>query len=172
LGFANDNVRFLYLTTALVLVVLTALLWPPARAPHFDRPEMAFQTGISRSIDPGCRLPGNAGRVRFSHNQVNCPHLQSILRKVFNPANAVNDAKLDLERGAFRFIGRSGAPQSKVIIPGIECASKGLRNALYDSTCVVVLPAVCKLFPGFDKYAKTYNAAPLNSPAHSSSSCK
>lgn len=172
MGFANENVRFLYLTTALVLVVLTALLWPPARAPHFDRPEMAFQTGISRSVFSGCRLPGNAGRIQFSHNQINCPHLQSLLRKVFNPADAVNDAKLDLERGAFRFIGRSARRRSEIVIPGIEYASEGLRNALYDSTCVVVLRAQCKSFPSFDNYAKAYNTAPLNKPAHSFSDCK
>lgn len=172
MGFVNNNVRFLYLTAALVLVVLTALLWPSPRAPHFDRPEMAFQMGISRTIDPGCRLPDGADRINYGHVQISCSHLQSTLRKVFDPADAVNDAMLDLQRGAFRFIGRSGGSRSKIVIPGNECASEGLRNALYDSTCVVVLPAVCKSFPGFDKYAKAYNTAPLNKPVHSSSACK
>jgi hypothetical protein len=172
LGFANKNVRFLYLTTALVLVVAAALLWPAPQAPHFERPEMAFQMGISRTIDPGCRLPDGTDRVYYGHVQISCSHLQSTLGKVFNPADAVTDAKLDLERGAFRFIGRSGGQGSKIVIPGIECASEGLRNALYDSTCVVVLPAVCMSFPGFDNYAKAYNTTPLNTPAHSSSACK
>ena len=172
MAFANKNVRFLYLTTGLVLVVAAALLWPAPQAPHFERPEMAFQTGISRSVFSGCRLPGNAGRIQFSHNQINCPHLQSLLRKVFNPADAVNDARLDLERGAFRFIGRSAGRRSEVVIPGIEYESEGLRNALYDSTCVVVLRVQCKSFPSFDNYAKAYNTTPLNKPAHSSSACK
>ena len=172
MGFVNDNVRFLYLTTALVLVVLTALLWPPARAPHFDRPPMAFQTGISRTIDPGCRLPGGTDRIPSKRPFPRCSDLQSTLRKVFDPADAVNDAMLDLQRGAFRFIGRTDTSRSKIVIPGIECASDNLRNALYDSSCLVMLPTVCQSFPGFDNYAKAYNTAPLNKPAHSSSACK
>ncbi|MEO1159210.1 MAG: hypothetical protein AAFW74_01990, partial [Pseudomonadota bacterium] len=82
MGFVNKNVRFWYLTTALVLVVLTALLWPAARAPHFDRPKMAFQTGISRSIDPGCKLPGGTGRIYLEHPYIRCSRLQSTLGKV------------------------------------------------------------------------------------------
>lgn len=164
MGFANENVRFLYLATALVLVVLTALLWPPARAPHFERPEMAFQMGVSRSVDPGCRLPGDTGGIRFSPGRPHCPHLEAMLGKVFNPSDAVSHARLDLERGAFRFIGRSAGARSDVVIPGIGYASKGLRNALYDSTCVVVLRTQCMVFSDFDKYAKAYNTAPLNDP--------
>ena len=172
MGFANKNVRFLYLATALVLVVAAALLWPVPRAPHFERPEMAFQIGISRVFDPGCRLPGGSSRSYAVPYRVNCSHLDSTLRRVFNPADAVNDARLDLERGAFRFIGRSAGRRSEGVIPGIEYASERLRNALYDSTCVVVLRAQCKSFPSFDSYARAYNSAPLNKPAHSSSSCK
>jgi len=160
------------LLTALTLIVLTALLWPFAQAPHFDRPEMAFQTGISRTIDPGCRLPGGTDRIHYERSQISCSHLQFMLRKVFDPADAVNDAIVDLQRGAFRFIGRTDASRSKIVIPGIECASEGLRSALYDSSCLIMLPAVCNSLPDFDKYAKAYNTAPLNKPAHSSSACK
>lgn len=172
MGFANKNVRFLYLTTALVLVVAVALLWPAPQAPHFERPEMAFQTGISRSVFSGCKLPGGTDRIHLERPYIRCSRLQSMLRQVFDPADAVNDAKLDLERGAFRFIGRTDTSRSQIVIPGIECASEGLRNALYGSSCLVMLPPVCKSFPDFDRYAKTYNTAPLNKPAHSSSSCK
>ena len=172
MGFANKNVRFLYLATALVLVVAAALLWPAPQAPHFERPEMAFQRDIPRSLNPGCSLPGGTSRSYAVPYRVNCSHLDSTLRRVFNPADAVNDARLDLERGAFRFIGRSAGRRSEVVIPGIEYASEGLRNALYDSTCVVVLRAQCKSFPSFDNYAKAYNTTPLNKPAHSSSACK
>ncbi len=172
MGFANKNVRFLYLATALVLVVAAALLWPAPQAPHFERPEMAFQRDIPRSLNPGCSLPGGTSRSYAVPYRVNCSHLDSTLRRVFNPADAVNDARLDLERGAFRFIGRSAGRRSEVVIPGIEYASERLRNALYDSTCVVVLRAQCKSFPSFDNYAKAYNTAPLSKPAHSSSTCK
>lgn len=172
MGLANKNVRFLYLTTALVLVVAAALLWPAPQAPHFERPEMAFQRDIPRSLNPGCSLPGGTSRSYAVPYRVNCSHLDSTLRRVFNPADAVNDARLDLERGAFRFIGRSAGRRSEVVIPGIEYASEGLRNALYDSTCVVVLRAQCKSFPGLDNYAKAYNTTPLNKPAHGSLSCK
>ncbi len=172
MGFASNNVRFLCLTTALVLVVLMALLWTPTRAPYFDRHDMAFQTGISRTVDPGCRLPGGTDRIHLEYPYIRCSNLQSILGKVFDPADAVNDAKLDLQRGAFRFIGRTDTSRSQIVIPGIECASEGLRNALYDSSCLVMLPPVCKSLPDFDKYAKAYNTAPLNKPPRSSSACK
>lgn len=172
MGFVNRNVRFIYLMTALVVVVLVALLWPSAQAPHFDRPKMAFQMGISRSIDPGCRLPGGTDRIHYEHPYISCSRLQSTLGKVFDPADAVNDATSDLQRGAFRFIGRTDPWRSKIVIPGIECASENLRNALYDSSCLVMLPPVCKSLPDFDKYAKTYNTAPLNKPSHGSSACK
>ena len=143
-----------------MLVVAAALLWPAPQAPHFERPQMAFQRDIPRSLSPGCSLPGGTSRSYAVHYRVNCSHLESLLRKVFNPADAVNDAKSDLERGAFRFIGRSAGRRSEVVIPGIEYASEGLRNALYDSTCVVVLRTQSKVFSDLDKNAKAYKTAP------------
>ncbi|MEO1161948.1 MAG: hypothetical protein AAFW74_16125, partial [Pseudomonadota bacterium] len=86
--------------------------------------------------------------------------------------DAVSDAMLDLQRGAFRFIGRTDPWRSKIVIPGIERASENLQNALYSSSCLVMLPPVCKSHPGFDKYAKAYNTAPLINPPPGSSTCE
>jgi len=117
--------------------------------------------------------PGQKSGVRFEHFGTNCRLPPSLLREIFNPAEAVSDAAMDLRGGAFRFIGRTDRVQASIVIPGIECASAKLQNSLYGSACLITMPPGCKgeNFGEFDAYARAYNTAAIIKPDQSSSLC-
>lgn len=169
---AITKVHFHCLLAALALAFLTAFIWPSKPVPHFDGPKMSFQYRTASS-GPSCMArPDRNDMIIYERSRADCSKLQTALGKVFDPAEAVSDANIDLQESAFRLIGRTDKANSQILIPGIECASTGLRKALYPSACLVVVPGTCNDFPAFDAYAKAYNTAAISNSSQSSLPCK
>ncbi len=159
----------LFLFAIVVCGVAWVLVWPRGSLEPFDQPAMAASVRAGFNL---CQTrPGLPYVARAKPKMVqaqSCAVLERGLLLVLDLEKAVEDADADFRNGAFRPVGRAGVSGRGVVVPGLECASNSLRNAVYDASCLFVFPHNCT---DFDAYARSYNTSFLQRSADSDREC-
>lgn len=163
------RLNMLWALPLLAFVGFGSSMWPFNPETHFDQPQMSVhaRTGVDICVTG----PGFAVSLpRFG--RVNCTALHTRMRPVFDVAKASADADMDFHNVAYRLVGRYDQGSGQVVVPGIECASRRLRNAIEGSACLFVYPPHCMGYAEFDRYARAYNEAFLSRSVSSDPACR